>query len=244
MDEKQLELLYNDYAKNKGFKDYSEFKGLMSSEANRKMFFDDSNKELGFKNYDEFVDVIGLKKKVGSNDVAISSPITSVSPLQKGAKEALQEGAGLADNSFLKQVSSPAPFRSLAPKEEDLLPSNNKGLGEFSLKEKKQPKQYYNTALEKGIVFTDDTQIAPGSKITEADAKKLPLEVTIKNKFAQDYIDKIRKEPTNYEVDGAYFDFYMDPMGGIHMNIAQNAIDQFVVKAADIFSGAATMLRD
>ena len=244
MDEKQLELLYNDYAKNKGFKDYSEFKGLMSSEANRKMFFDDSNKELGFKDYDEFVDVIGLKKKVGSNDVAISSPITSVSPLQKGAKEALQEGAGLADNSFLKQVSSPAPFRSLAPKEEDLLPSNNKGLGEVSLKEKKQPKQYYNTALEKGIVFTDDTQIAPGSKITEADAKKLPLEVTIKNKFAQDYIDKIRKEPTNYEVDGAYFDFYMDPMGGIHMNIAQNAIDQFVVKAADIFSGAATMLRD
>lgn len=244
MDEKQLELLYNDYAKNKGFKDYSEFKGLMSSEANRKMFFDDSNKELGFKNYDEFVDVIGLKKKVGSNDVAISSPITSVSPLQKGAKEALQEGAGLAENSFLKQVNSPAPFRGLAPKEEDLLPSNNKGLGEISLKEKKQPKQYYNTALEKGIVFTDDTQVAPGSKITEADAKKLPLEVTIKNKFAQDYIDKIRKEPTNYEVDGAYFDFYMDPMGGIHMNIAQNAIDQFVVKAADIFSGAATMLRD
>ena len=233
MDEKQLELLYNDYAKNKGFKDYSEFKDLMSSEANRKIFFDYSNKELGFKDYDEFVDIV-VKKKDGSKNVAISSPITSISPLQKGAKEALQEGAGLADNSFLKQVSNPA----------DLLPSNYKGLGEVSLKEKKQPKQYYNTALEKGIVFTDDTQIAPGSKITEADAKKLPLEVTIKNKFAQDYIDKIRKEPTNYEVDGAYFDFYMDPMGGIHMNIAQNAIDQFVVKAADIFSGAATMLRD
>ena len=28
MDEKQLQFLYNDYAKNKGFKDYSEFKNL------------------------------------------------------------------------------------------------------------------------------------------------------------------------------------------------------------------------
>jgi len=187
---------------------------------------------------------IDVKKKVGSNDVSLSFPITSVSPLQKGAKEALQEGAGLAENSFLKQVGSPAPFKSIAPKEGDLLPSNYKGLGEVSLKEKKEPKQYYNTPLEKGIVFTGDTQIAPGSKITEADAKKLPLDVTIKNKFAQDYIDKIRKEPTNYEVDGAYFDFDIDPMGGIHMNIAQNAIDQFIVKAAELGSGVASMFRD
>ena len=40
MDEKQLQFLYNDYAKNKGFKDYSEFKGLMSSEESRKVFFE------------------------------------------------------------------------------------------------------------------------------------------------------------------------------------------------------------
>jgi hypothetical protein len=204
-------------------------------------------KSQGKSSNDPFADfggkAIDVKKKVGSNNVALSFPITSVLPLQKGAKEALQEGAGLADNSFLKQISSPAPFKSIDSKE-DLLPSNYKGLGEVSLKEKKEPKKYYNTPLEKGIIFTDDTTILPGSKITEADAKKLPLDVTIKNKFAQDYIDKIRNEPTNYEVEGAYFDFYMDPMGGIHMNIAQNAIDQFVVKAADIFSGAATMLRD
>ena len=149
----------------------------------------------------------------------------------------------MADNSFLKQISSPAPFKSIDSKE-DLLPSNYKGLGEISLKEKKEPKKYYNTPLEKGIIFTDDTTILPGSKITEEDVKKMPLEVTIKNKFAQDYIDKIRNEPTNYEVDGAYFDFYMDPMGGLHLNIAQNAIDQFVIKAAELASGVTTMLRD
>jgi hypothetical protein len=39
MDEKQLQFLYSEYAKNKGFKDYSEFKGLMSSEGSRKLFF-------------------------------------------------------------------------------------------------------------------------------------------------------------------------------------------------------------
>lgn len=63
MDEKQLQFLYNEYAKNKGFKDYFEFKGLMSSEGSRKLFFDDANKELGFKDYSEFNDFFGLKKK-------------------------------------------------------------------------------------------------------------------------------------------------------------------------------------
>ena len=61
MDEKQLQFLYNEYAKNKGFKDYSEFKGLMSFEGSRKLFFDDANTELGFKDYNEFNDL--LKKK-------------------------------------------------------------------------------------------------------------------------------------------------------------------------------------
>jgi hypothetical protein len=204
-------------------------------------------KSQGKSSNDPFADfggkAIDVKKKVGFKDAALSFPITSVSPLQKGAKEALQEGAGLADNSFLKQISTPAPFKSIDSKE-DLLPSNYKGLGEISLKEKKEPKKYYNTPLEKGLIFTDDTTILPGSKITEEDAKKLPLDVSIKNKFAQDYIDKIRNEPTNYEVEGAYFDFYMDPMGGIHLNIAQNALDQFVIKAADIASGVTTILRD
>jgi hypothetical protein len=64
MDEKQLQFLYSEYAKNKGFKDYSEFKGLMSSEGSRKLFFDDANAELGFKDYNEFNDLLGLKKKL------------------------------------------------------------------------------------------------------------------------------------------------------------------------------------
>lgn len=249
MDEKQLELLYNDYAKNKGFKDYSEFKDLMSAEDNRKMFFDASNKELGFKDFNEFNDVIGLKKKDGSQISGTNFPITSVSPLQKGAKEALQEGAGLSDNSFLRQVNEPNPLIGILPKDEGTLPSNYKGLNDISLKEirkeRKEPKQYYNAPLEKGVIFTGDTDmIAPGSKITEEDAKKLPLDVTLKNKFAQDYIEKIRREPTNYEVEGSYFNPTMDAMGLVHFTIAQNALDQFIAKAAELTSGAATWLRD
>jgi hypothetical protein len=249
MDEKQLQLLYNDYAKNKGFKDYSEFKDLMSVDDNRKMFFDESNKELGFKDFNEFNDVIGVKKKDGSQISGTNYPIASVSPLQKGAKEALQEGAGLADNSFLRQINSPNPLVGILPKDEGILPSNYKGLQDVSLKEirkeRKEPKSYYNAPLEKGVIFTGDTEMmAPGSKITEEDAKKLPLDVTLKNKFAQDYIEKIRKEPTNYEVEGSYFDPSMDPMGGIHLTIAQNAIDQFISKAAELGSGVTSMFRD
>jgi hypothetical protein len=62
MDEKQLQFLFNEYAKNKGFKDFGEFKSLMSDEGSRKVFFDDSNKELGFKDYNDFNETLGLKK--------------------------------------------------------------------------------------------------------------------------------------------------------------------------------------
>lgn len=244
----KIKKLYSTVSKDYDFGDFDTFSKKLQDPSSRQKFYDIVSKEFDLGNYNDFTKKVAItpeKKNLGFQDGALSFPITSVSPLQKGSKEALQEGAGLADNSFLKQISSPAPFKSLAPVEGDLLPSNYKSLGEVSLKEKKEPKSYYNAPLEKGVIFTGDTQMmAPGSKITEEDAKKLPLDVTIKNKFAQDYIDKIRKEPTNYEVDGAYFDFDMDPMGGIHFNIAQNAIDQFIVKAADIASGAATGIRD
>jgi hypothetical protein len=85
MDEKQLQFLYNEYAKNKGFKDYSEFKGLMSSEGSRKLFFDDANKELGFKDYSEFNDLLGLKKKVSGEIYSLTElPSEFIEPLKKG----------------------------------------------------------------------------------------------------------------------------------------------------------------
>lgn len=93
MDEKQLQFLYNDYAKNKGFKDYSEFKNLMSSDESRKIFFDDSNKELGFKDYNEFNDILGLKKKDG---ITVSGPIPSKLPSQ----DYLSTGQKFAETAF------------------------------------------------------------------------------------------------------------------------------------------------
>lgn len=85
MDEKQLQFLYNEYAKNKGFKDYSEFKGLMSSEGSRKLFFDDANKELGFKDYSEFNDLLGLKKKASGEISSLTElPSEFIEPLKRG----------------------------------------------------------------------------------------------------------------------------------------------------------------
>ncbi len=54
MDEKQLQFLFDNYAKDKGFKDISEFRDLMNDNASRKVFFDESNKELGFKDFNDF----------------------------------------------------------------------------------------------------------------------------------------------------------------------------------------------
>jgi hypothetical protein len=96
MDEKQLQFLYNEYAKGKGFKDYSDFKGLMSSEGSRKLFFDDANKELGFKDYNEFNDLLGLKKKVGGE---VSSPTKSQLVLPD-----FEKGKAFAEKGFLMQA--------------------------------------------------------------------------------------------------------------------------------------------
>ena len=97
MDEKQLQFLYNEYAKNKGFKDYSEFKGLMSFEGSRKLFFDDANTELGFKDYNEFNDL--LKKKDGGQ---ISYPIElpSVSPDFEKGKAFAEKGFFIKLNTY------------------------------------------------------------------------------------------------------------------------------------------------
>jgi hypothetical protein len=96
MDEKQLQFLYNEYAKGKGFKDYSEFKGLMSSEGSRKLFFDDANKELGFKDYNEFNDLLGLKKKVGGE-------VFSLTKSQLGLPD-FEKGKAFAEKGFLMQA--------------------------------------------------------------------------------------------------------------------------------------------
>lgn len=74
MDEKQLQFLYNEYAKGKGFKDFAEFSSLMNDEKSRRIFFDDSNKDLGFKDFADFDSTLGIKKKEPS--------VSSVTPSQ------------------------------------------------------------------------------------------------------------------------------------------------------------------
>lgn len=105
MDEKQLQFLYNEYAKGKGFKDYSDFKGLMSSEGSRKLFFDDANKELGFKDYNEFNDLLGLKKKVGGE---VSSPTKSQLVLPD-----FEKGKAFAEKGFLMQPEGTKPQKEI-----------------------------------------------------------------------------------------------------------------------------------
>jgi hypothetical protein len=112
MDEKQLQFLYSEYAKNKGFKDYSEFKGLMSSEGSRKLFFDDANKELGFKDYNEFNDLLGLKKKEQEVLPSVSSPSKSQLVLPD-----FEKGRAFAEKGFLMQgegTKAPKPEKRIS----------------------------------------------------------------------------------------------------------------------------------
>lgn len=63
MNEEQLQLIYNEYGKHQGFKDYNEFKSLLSNENSRKEFFNASKSDLGFADYNEFNSLIGAEKK-------------------------------------------------------------------------------------------------------------------------------------------------------------------------------------
>ena len=83
MDEKQLQFLFNEYAKGKGFKDYDDFKSLMLNDDSRRIFFDESNKELGFKNFEDFDNTLGVKKKSTSLQPSPSSATPSLSQLSE-----------------------------------------------------------------------------------------------------------------------------------------------------------------
>lgn len=177
MDEKQLQFLYNEYAKGKGFKDYSEFKGLMSSEGSRKLFFDDANKELGFKDYNEFSDLLGLKKKVGGE---ISSP----TELPSVSREYLDKGQELADGSFLKKIGEP---------DRSQLVSQYKS-PDISLTQKPK-KDYYSTKLEKGLIFDKEGQLyAPSSEALSKDITAAE-QASLKKSTQKDLVEKSREMP-------------------------------------------------
>lgn len=94
MDEKQLEFLFKNYAFDKGFADFNEFKGLMSDDNSRKVFFEASNKELGFKDLNDFDSTLGFKKK----DLPVSQTgAPSVGQPSKGVSQS-QSPLGLVDD--------------------------------------------------------------------------------------------------------------------------------------------------
>lgn len=181
MDEKQLQFLYNEYAKNKGFKDYSEFKGLMSSEGSRKLFFDDANTELGFKDYNEFNDLLGLKKKDGGQ---ISSP----TELPSVSREYLDKGQELADGSFLKKIGE---------LDRSQLVSQYKS-PDISLTQKPK-KDYYSTKLEKGLIFDKEGQLyAPSSEALSKDITAAE-QASLKKSTQKDLVEKSREMPVVVE---------------------------------------------
>lgn len=177
MDEKQLQFLYNEYAKGKGFKDYSEFKGLMSYEGSRKLFFDDANTELGFKDYNEFNDLLGLKKKVGGE-------VFSPTELPSVSREYLDKGQELADASFLKKIGEP---------DRSQLVSQYKS-PDISLTQKPK-KDYYSTKLEKGLIFDKEGQLyAPSSEALSKDITAAE-QASLKKSTQKDLVEKSREMP-------------------------------------------------
>jgi hypothetical protein len=217
MDEKQLQFLYSEYAKNKGFKDYSEFKGLMSSEGSRKLFFDDANAELGFKDYNEFNDLLGLKKKAGGE-------VSSLTKSPSISQEYIKEGQELADKGFIKT-------EKLDPSQ---LVSQYKS-PDISLTQKPK-KDYYSTKLEKGLVFDKEGQLyAPSS---EALTKSIaPAEdLNLKKSTQKDLVEQSRiaeEKPIQAEEQG----LLLNLVSSLDKGFAKNFISSPIKGLGTILQG-------
>lgn len=109
MDEKQLQMLFNEYAKGKGFKDFGEFKSLMEDEGSRKVFFEDSNKELGFKDFNDFNATLGVKKKEPAASLATPSRLPKISE----QVSPLQQGANIVGGGVIGGISKTVPKGSI-----------------------------------------------------------------------------------------------------------------------------------
>jgi hypothetical protein len=119
MDEKQLQFLFNEYAKGKGFKDYNEFKSLMSDDNSRRIFFDESNKELGFKDFADFDNTLGLKKKSTSPSPSSGMPSESVFGEIEKTQRAFDADPQAANRSIFgfQQPQAPKAFDPFALEE-------------------------------------------------------------------------------------------------------------------------------
>lgn len=98
MDEKQLQVLWESFAKNSGgFNDYNEYKSLMGNANARKVFFDSYKTDIGFEDYTEFESLLGVGKptEVSAQGLAGTSG-TSGEPMQSTQT---QEGLPLQPNA-------------------------------------------------------------------------------------------------------------------------------------------------
>jgi len=123
MNENQLKFLWDNYANNKGFNGYDEFKSLMANNNSRKVFFENSNKELGFKDYNEFESILGVKKKDGTQAASgqpVQQPGQPSAPSfgQKVVTQAFTSGEPIMTKGVQKKPIEKRPYQDIYYKPE------------------------------------------------------------------------------------------------------------------------------
>lgn len=168
MDEKQLKLLFDSYGSTAGFKDYNEFKTLMSDSSARSVFFKESNKDLGFKDYNEFEDLLGFKKKDGGVSLVaqpevggVASPKPQPSALPSVSTEPPKKLTYSDINAKIEEVSklqkqkkdatwdSESEYKSLAVQEQEMA-AIQKRL-DIATKEKNEVLTQYSKEISRAV---------------------------------------------------------------------------------------------
>jgi hypothetical protein len=135
MNEEQLMFLFENYASDKGFADYDEFKGLMSDENARKVFFENSNPDLGFTDYDEFNNVLGVSdvevEPVNFTEGSVEQQEQPTEPLEKPIVD-VNENNKEAASKFSWDDGTPKLTKvTTAQQEQDISPRYTPRLPEF-----------------------------------------------------------------------------------------------------------------
>lgn len=241
MNENQLKFLWDNYANNKGFNGYDEFKSLMANNNSRKVFFENSNKELGFKDYNEFESILGVKKKDGTQAASgqpvqqpgqpsapsfgqkvVTDALVSGQPVMKGVKKEPQKKE--QDITFRRPELPSETTQAQVPQMAKTIKS---------VEEKVQEGKFVQSPVtkiseEKGTDWTSEETIKKVNQKAFEKSQQVLQEKGVNLLSKEDVDNQIKKE---YEAQfGEEIDSYMESAG----NKSDKFFPYFTVAPADL----------
>jgi len=167
----------------------------------------------------EFIDSLTFEEPLKKKD---GGEVSSPTKLPSKSQEYLDKGQGLVDNSFLKQIGQLDPSQLISQYKSP----------DISLTQKPK-KDYYDTKLEKGLVFDKEGELyTPSSEALSKPITKAE-EASLKKSTQKDLVEQAREMPIQEPTKE-----------GEWANVVQNVAANFELAGTKLAEGAAALVRD